>query len=54
MRPRREPWNYAWKIEHRLLGDMVHGVYRVGVSSTENDRSPYVFLGPQSGGSDTC
>ena len=29
----------------KRLNDMVHGVYRVGVSSAENNQLPYVFVG---------
>ena len=38
--------SYMKKWCTERLRDMVHGVYRVGVSSAKNDRQPYVFVGP--------
>ena len=37
-----------------LIYDMVLGVYRMDVFSVVDDRSPYGFVGPQSGGSGAC
>jgi len=45
--PKAEPMNsYVKKWSTERLRDMMHGVYRVGVSSAENDQQPYVLMGP--------
>ena len=45
--PKAERMNsYVKKWSTERLHDIMHGVYRVGVSSAENDRQPYTFLGP--------
>jgi len=45
--PKAERMNsYVKKWSTERLRDIMHGVYRVGVSSAENDQQPYVFMGP--------